>query len=194
MKKILIILIPLLLNVFAIYYSPKRKKIIQDNIYPIRTAEVSSGFGKRGNKYHWGVDFRAPHGTPVIAPVDMKFYKTGWNENHGLHVIGQDLDGFYYVFAHLSKIQKNDTEIYYQGQTIGYVGNTGLSYGPHLHYEISFNGVHFNPINFTKKNFQPEYIDDEIDRYTSFGLFDFFDLDDFFDLSFIIDIKDIIYL
>ena len=160
MKKILIVLLPLLLNVYAIYYSPQKEEV-QDNIYPIHNPKISSGFGQRKGKFHWGIDFSAVHGTPVIAPIDMRIERVGRNANHGLYIIGKDDDNFYYLFAHLSKFNYNESKEIRQGEVIGFVGNTGLSFGPHLHYEISFNGVNFNPTNFTKKNFKVKNIFDD---------------------------------
>jgi len=162
MNKILMVVLPLLLNVLAINYHPKKIEDIQDNIYPVKNAKISSGFGHRaGGRFHWGIDFSGPYGSPVIAPIDMSIYKTGRNENHGLYIIGKDDDGFYYLFAHLSKIDYNETKQIKQGEIIGYIGNSGLSYGPHLHYEISFNGVQFNPTNFSKRNFKVKDISDD---------------------------------
>jgi murein DD-endopeptidase MepM/ murein hydrolase activator NlpD len=161
MERILIILIPLLLNVFAFCYHPEKIEKRQDNIYPVRDVRISSGFGKRKGSFHWGIDFSAPYGTPIISPIDMKIFKVGRNENHGLYIIGKDYDNFYYLFAHLSKVDFNESKEIKQGEVIGYIGNTGLSFGPHLHYEISFNGVNFNPTNFTKKNFKIRHLEDE---------------------------------
>lgn len=161
MKKILIILIPLLLNVYAVNYAPT-KTIIQDNIYPVKNPVISSGFGERKNsRFHWGIDFSAPYGTPVIAPIDMEIVKTGWNENFGKYLIGRDDDNFYYLFAHLSNINtdKVENKRVLQGDIIGKIGSTGYAFGTHLHYEISFNGVYFNPVNFSKKNFKTEKLE-----------------------------------
>lgn len=176
MKKILIILIPLLLNVYAFNYSPKKyPREPQKNIYPIKNPKVSSGFGKRkGGRFHWGVDFNAPYGTPVIAPVDIQIEKIGRNENHGNFIIAKDEDGFFYLFAHLSRVKKTDSKYFSRGETIGYVGSSGYSFGPHLHYEVFFNGVYFNPENFSKNEFQTPYLTDQYD---------------FLNLNFIDDIK-----
>jgi murein DD-endopeptidase MepM/ murein hydrolase activator NlpD len=161
MNKILIILIPLLLNVYAITRTPKKIEW-QDNIYPIKNVNISSGFGARKNgHFHWGIDFRAPYGTPVIAPVDMEVEKIGWSENHGRYIIAKDEDNFYYLFAHLSMTSKLENKKILQGDVIGNVGSTGYSFGPHLHYEIYFNGVYFNPIDFSKKNFKLEKTESE---------------------------------
>ena len=159
MKKILIVLIPLLLNVFALSYTPQKIEV-KDNIYPVKNAKISSGFGQRKNgRFHWGIDFSAPYGTPIIAPVDMEIVKTGWSENFGRYIIGKDEDDFYYLFAHLSKINKLETKEIIQGDIIGYIGSTGYAFGPHLHYEIYFNGVYFNPTNFSKKFSKPEKLE-----------------------------------
>jgi murein DD-endopeptidase MepM/ murein hydrolase activator NlpD len=161
MKKILIVLIPLLLNVYAVSYTPKKKEV-KDNIYPVKEAKISSGFGeRRGSKFHWGIDFSAPQGTPVIAPVDLEIIKIGWNENYGKYIVAKDDDNFNYLFAHLSYVSKLETKHIRQGQMIGKIGSSGYAFGPHLHYEISFNGVYFNPTNFSKKNFKTPEIQDD---------------------------------
>lgn len=162
MNKFLIILIPLLLNVLAVNYHPQKDDQIQKNIYPVKKVNISSGFGDRkGGRFHWGIDFSAPQGTPVIAPIDMEIVKVGWNENHGKFIYAKDDDNFYYLFAHLSKFDYHESKEIKQGEIIGYIGNTGLSYGSHLHYEISFNGINFNPTNFSKTNFKLKEISDD---------------------------------
>lgn len=156
MKKILIILIPILLNVYAVSYTPPQK-MIQEIIYPVKNVNITSGFGHRRNsRFHWGIDFGAPTGTPILAPLDMEIVETGWSENHGKYIIGKDDDNFYYLFAHLSSISRIERKDVKQGQIIGKVGSTGYAFGSHLHYEIFFNGVYFNPTNFSKKNFKVE--------------------------------------
>ena len=121
---------------------------------PINGARLSSGFGMRKhpilgyNKKHQGVDFAAPTGTPIMAAGTGHIEFVGNNGGAGKYIRIKHLNGYKTSYSHLSKyasgIQKNIKVR--QGQVIGYVGNTGMSTGPHLHYEVIFNGKRINPM------------------------------------------------
>ena len=121
---------------------------------PINGARLSSGFGMRKhpilgyNKKHQGVDFAAPTGTPIMAAGTGHIEFVGNNGGAGKYIRIKHLNGYKTSYSHLSKyasgIQKNIKVR--QGQVIGFVGNTGLSTGPHLHYEVIFNGKRINPM------------------------------------------------
>ena len=121
---------------------------------PINGARLSSGYGMRKhpilgyNKKHQGVDFAAPIGTPIMAAGTGHIEFVGNNGGAGKYIRIKHMNGYKTAYAHLSKyasgISKN-TKVK-QGQTIGYVGSTGLSTGPHLHYEVWFNGERINPM------------------------------------------------
>ena len=121
---------------------------------PINGARLSSGFGMRKhpilgyNKKHQGVDFAAPTGTPIMAAGTGHIEFVGNNGGAGKYIRIKHLNGYKTSYSHLSKyasgIQKNVKVRH--GQIIGYVGNTGLSTGPHLHYEVIFNGKRINPM------------------------------------------------
>ena len=121
---------------------------------PINGARLSSGYGMRKhpilgyNKKHQGVDFAAPTGTPIMAAGTGHIEFVGNNGGAGKYIRIKHLNGYKTAYAHLSKyasgISKNVKVN--QGQTIGYVGSTGLSTGPHLHYEVWFNGERINPM------------------------------------------------
>ena len=121
---------------------------------PINGARLSSGFGMRKhpilgyNKKHQGVDFAAPTGTPIMAAGTGHIEFVGNNGGAGKYIRIKHLNGYKTSYSHLSRyasgIQKNVKVR--QGQVIGYVGNTGLSTGPHLHYEVIFNGKRINPM------------------------------------------------
>ncbi len=121
---------------------------------PINGARLSSGYGMRKhpilgyNKKHQGVDFAAPTGTPIMAAGTGHIEYVGNNGGAGKYIRIKHLNGYKTAYAHLSKyasgISKNVKVN--QGQTIGYVGSTGLSTGPHLHYEVWFNGERINPM------------------------------------------------
>ena len=119
---------------------------------PINGARLSSSYGKRKHpilgytKMHLGTDFAAPTGTPIMASGDGKIMKAGWCGGGGNCVKIRHNSTFQTVYAHMSKFGrgiKKGVRVK-QGQIIGYVGSTGLSTGPHLHYEVIENGRKIN--------------------------------------------------
>ena len=119
---------------------------------PINGARLSSSYGKRKHpilgytKMHTGTDFAAPHGTPIMASGDGKITKAGWCGGGGNCVKIKHNRKYQTVYAHMSKFGrgiKRGAKVK-QGQIIGYVGSTGLSTGPHLHYEVIENGKKIN--------------------------------------------------
>ena len=98
------------------------------------------------NKMHKGTDFAAPKGTPVMASGDGQIIKAAWCGGGGNCVKIKHNQTYSTVYAHLSKFAagiKKGTRVK-QGRIIGYVGSTGLSTGPHLHYEVIENGKKIN--------------------------------------------------
>ena len=119
---------------------------------PINGARLSSSFGNRKHpilgytKMHTGTDFAAPMGTPIMASGDGKVMKAGWCGGGGNCVKIKHNNTYQTVYAHMSKFGsgiKRGVRVK-QGQIIGYVGSTGLSTGPHLHYEVIENGKKIN--------------------------------------------------
>ena len=119
---------------------------------PINGARLSSAFGMRKhpidgyNKMHKGTDFAAPTGTPIMASGDGVIKKAGWCGGGGNCVKIKHNSTYETVYAHMSKFArgiKAGVRVK-QGQTIGYVGSTGKSTGPHLHYEVIVNGKKVN--------------------------------------------------
>jgi len=119
---------------------------------PINGARLSSPFGMRKhpidgyNKMHKGTDFAAPKGTPIMASGDGVIKKVGWCGGGGNCIKIKHNSTYQTVYAHMSKFargMKNGVRVK-QGQTIGYVGSTGKSTGPHLHYEVIVNGKKVN--------------------------------------------------
>ena len=119
---------------------------------PINGARLSSPFGMRKhpidgyNKMHRGTDFAAPMGTPIMASGDGIIKKAGWCGGGGNCVKIKHNSTYQTVYAHMSKFARGIKEgvRVKQGQTIGYVGSTGKSTGPHLHYEVIVNGKKVN--------------------------------------------------
>ena len=119
---------------------------------PINGARLSSPFGMRKhpidgfNKMHKGTDFAAPMGTPIMASGDGVIKKAGWCGGGGNCIKIKHNSTYQTVYAHMSKFArgiKSGVRVK-QGQTIGYVGSTGKSTGPHLHYEVIVNGKKVN--------------------------------------------------
>ena len=119
---------------------------------PINGARLSSPFGMRKhpidgyNKMHRGTDFAAPMGTPIMASGDGVVKKAGWCGGGGNCVKIKHNSTYQTIYAHMSKFArgiKSGVRVK-QGQTIGYVGSTGKSTGPHLHYEVIVNGKKVN--------------------------------------------------
>ncbi|MDO8288013.1 MAG: M23 family metallopeptidase [Parvibaculum sp.] len=121
---------------------------------PIDGARISSGFGKRKHpilgytKLHSGVDFAAPRGTPIYAAGNGKVEVAGWQGGYGKYVRIQHANGYETAYGHMNGFAKGvraGTSVR-QGQIIGYVGTTGRSTGPHLHYEVIVRGKKTNPL------------------------------------------------
>ena len=119
---------------------------------PINGARLSSPFGMRKhpidgfNKMHRGTDFAAPMGTSIMASGNGVIKKAGWCGGGGNCVVIRHNSTYTTIYAHMSKFAKGIRSgvRVKQGQTIGYVGSTGKSTGPHLHYEVVFNGKKIN--------------------------------------------------
>ncbi|MGG2398328.1 peptidoglycan DD-metalloendopeptidase family protein [Pseudomonas sp. SH1-B] len=139
------------------YYSANgesmRKAFIRT---PVDFARISSRFSN-GRKHpilnkiraHKGVDYAAPRGTPIKAAGDGKVALAGRNGGYGNTVIIQHGQRYRTLYAHMQGFAKgvrNGVNVK-QGQIIGYIGTTGLSTGPHLHYEFQVNGVHVDPLS-----------------------------------------------
>jgi murein DD-endopeptidase MepM/ murein hydrolase activator NlpD len=112
---------------------------------------ITSGYGMRRHpilgyrRMHAGIDFRASHGTPIYAVTDGTVQFAGRNGGHGNYVKINHGGGLATGYAHMSRIAVSNGARVRRGQVIGYVGSTGLSTGPHLHYEVFRNGAAVNP-------------------------------------------------
>ena len=136
------------------YYDLNGKSIIKALMKtPVNGARLSSSFGNRKhpilgfNKHHNGTDFAAPKGTPIMASGNGKVIRARWCGGGGNCIKIRHNSSYSTVYAHLSKFATREGRRVKQGQVIGYVGSTGMSTGPHLHYEVHFNG---KPINSQK--------------------------------------------
>ncbi len=121
---------------------------------PVPKGRFSSPFGARRHpilgysRMHWGVDWAAPRGTPILASGSGTVEKAGWSTGNGQQTLIRHANGYETSYSHQSKIApgvKPGARVR-QGQVIGYVGSTGLSTGNHLHYEVSVNGTRVDPL------------------------------------------------
>ena len=137
-------------------------------IQPISNKDLrrmASGYGMRidpvykTNKFHYGMDFSAPIGTPIYATGDgtiEKIKKSRSKKDYGNYILinhGYDYQSFY---AHLDKVIVSKGKKVKRGDLIGYVGNTGKSTAPHLHYEVRYKKKKINPVNFYHSDLTPE--------------------------------------
>ena len=112
---------------------------------------VTSNYGLRMHpilgysRMHRGLDFRAGYGTPILAVADGRVARAGWAGGYGQQVRLNHAGGLATSYSHMSRIAVAPGPRVRQGQVIGYVGSTGLSTGPHLHFEIYRNGATINP-------------------------------------------------
>ena len=121
---------------------------------PVNGARISSSYGMRRhpvngfNAMHRGVDFAVPSGTPIVAAGSGRVEAAGWNGSYGKYIRIRHSGTYQTAYAHLSRISSGigpGTSVK-QGQVIGFVGSTGRSTGPHLHYEIIVNSRKVNPM------------------------------------------------
>ncbi|MBJ2174734.1 M23 family metallopeptidase [Aureibaculum sp. A20] len=135
-------------------------------IQPVNNEDLTrmaSGYGWRSDpftkarKMHKGMDFTAPTGTPIYASGNGKVYRADNRASgFGEHIEIDHGYGYKTIYAHLSKYNVKQGQTVKRGDLIGFVGNTGRSSGPHLHYEVHKNGKPINPINFYYGNLTPD--------------------------------------
>jgi murein DD-endopeptidase MepM/ murein hydrolase activator NlpD len=115
------------------------------------SGRVTSGFGSRFHpilgyrRMHAGLDLAASYGSPIVAAADGRVVGAGWSGGYGNLVRIAHNGGIQTMYGHMSRIAARAGTFVHQGQIIGYVGSTGLSTGPHLHYEVLKNGSPVNP-------------------------------------------------
>jgi len=135
-------------------------------IQPVNNEEMTrmaSGYGWRSDpftkarKMHWGMDFTAPKGTPIYASRDGKVIRADNRASgFGKHIRIDHGYGYVSLYAHLSRYNVKRGQQVKRGDLIGFVGSTGRSEAPHLHYEVRKDGQRINPINFYYGSLSPE--------------------------------------
>ncbi len=140
-------------------YRPSTVSIPSRN--PLSGAALTSGYGMRihpvlgGRRAHKGVDLAQPTGTPVYATADGVIGKAEWFSSYGLYISMEHGGNIQTRYGHLSRLNVAAGQKVQKGDLIGYVGSTGRSTGPHLHYEVRINGLAVNPVPYMQGASQP---------------------------------------
>lgn len=139
---------------------PLKKSFLRTPVDFIRISSVFSAARKHpvlGRvRKHDGVDYAARTGTPIVAAGDGRISFAGWKNGYGRTIIVDHGRGYSTLYGHMSRLGKAKTGARVsQGQTIGYVGMSGLASGPHLHYEFRINGAHRDPLKVTLPKPEP---------------------------------------
>ncbi|MFL5787556.1 MAG: peptidoglycan DD-metalloendopeptidase family protein [Flavisolibacter sp.] len=134
-------------------------------------SRIASGFGYRIDpiyktvKFHPGLDFTAPQGTPIYATADGVVSMAGFSAGgYGIHVIIDHGYGYETLYGHMVRTKARTGERVKRGDLIGYVGSTGKSTGPHCHYEVHKNGQKLDPIYFFYNDLTPQQFDQVLKR------------------------------
>lgn len=145
---------------------------------PVNAARITSGFGMRQHpllgytKMHRGMDFGAPQGTPIYASGDGVVVEQGWKNGYGNYTRIRHNDTIQTAYAHMKAFASNVQRgaRVRQGQVIGYVGTTGNSTGPHLHYEVLINGAQVNPASVAGVNMAAPLTGTELARFKAMAV------------------------
>lgn len=119
--------------------------------WPVSGFVITTYFGTRGayQRYHTGVDLAAPYGTPIYASRAGQVEVSGWSRfGYGFHVILDHGGSVETLYGHMSRLAVGAGQWVQRGQLIGYVGSTGWSTGPHVHFEVRVNGTARNPLRY----------------------------------------------
>ncbi len=131
----------------------KLEQAATPSIWPAR-GRVTSGFGPRASpfsgrrEFHYGIDIAAPRGTPLYAAADGRIAVATYRRGMGNTITIEHGYGYRTLYAHLSGFAVREGQAVVKGELIGYMGSTGFSTGPHLHYEVHVNGVAVDPRGF----------------------------------------------
>jgi murein DD-endopeptidase MepM/ murein hydrolase activator NlpD len=143
-------------------------------IQPVRDQDlnrVASGFGYRIDpiyktvKMHAGLDFAAPQGTPIYATANGVVKLAGFSDGgYGNHVVINHGYGYETLYGHMVRVKARRGQRVKRGEVVGYVGSTGKSTGPHLHYEVHKNGQKLDPVYFFYNDLTPEQFNEMLKR------------------------------
>lgn len=137
----------------AMAVGPSRSGSIP-SLMPVQTTRLTSAFGMRwhpvlgGRRPHEGVDLAGPVGTPVHATGDGVIGRADWFSGYGLFVEIEHSSQLETRYGHMSRLNVAAGQFVHRGDVIGYIGTTGRTTGPHLHYEVRVNGIAVNPMPY----------------------------------------------
>ncbi len=123
-------------------------------ISPVKGGFITSGFGYRthpvhgNNQFHSGIDISVSYGSPVYATASGKVIRARSSQENGKYIVIKHINNITTVYLHLSSILVREGDFVKKGQIIGKVGDSGLATGPHLHYEVTYNGRPIDPLLF----------------------------------------------
>jgi murein DD-endopeptidase MepM/ murein hydrolase activator NlpD len=130
------------------------------SLNPLSSASLTSGFGMRthpvlgGRRGHKGIDLASPTGTPIRATADGVISRADWFSSYGLFVSIEHGGEIQTRYGHMSRLNVAAGQAVKKGDIIGYVGSTGRSTGPHLHYEVRIAGSAVNPVPYMQGQLQ----------------------------------------
>jgi len=165
----------------ALQYGPRRggmttsdwiRLAAAPSLWPV-DGHITGGFGERTDPFngegafHTGVDIATNYGSPVIAPADGVVIYADRDAGYGRLVEIQHANGISTRFAHLSSFAVAVGQQVHRGETIGYVGDSGRSTGPHLHYEVRINNTPVNPYKYLRQTFAQSFVRAQADRPAS---------------------------
>lgn len=128
------------------------------SLMPVANYRMSSSFGMRdhpisgGRRAHKGIDLAAPTGTPIRASADGIISKAKWFGGYGLFIAIEHGGSIQTRYGHMSRLNVAEGQRVAKGDVIGFVGTTGRSTGPHLHYEVRINGEAVNPVPYLQSD------------------------------------------
>lgn len=134
--------------------SPTKSIVSIPSLMPVDGVHLSSDYGMRvhpvlgGRRQHKGVDLAGPIGTPVHAAADGTVSRADWFSSYGLYVSLEHGGSLQTRYGHMSRLNVAAGQHVHKGDVIGYIGTTGRSTGPHLHYEVRIAGEAVNPVPY----------------------------------------------
>ena len=134
--------------------TPAPQSVSIPSVMPVEGTHLSSEFGMRwhpvlgGRRAHKGVDLAGPVGTPVHATADGVVGRADWFSGYGLYIQLEHGGALETRYGHMSRLNVEAGQLVHKGDVIGYIGSTGRTTGPHLHYEVRVAGLAVNPIPY----------------------------------------------